>query len=151
MESIMEVILRENVPGLGNAGSKVKAKDGYARNYLFPRNLAVAVTPQNMKALEQEQKIKAQKLERNKKEAEQVKTKIGQLSITISVLTQEDEKLYGSITSLEIHKALQDEGIEIDKNAIALDEPIKSLGVFEIPVKLHPEVIATLKVWIVKK
>jgi large subunit ribosomal protein L9 len=147
----MEVILKENVAGLGAAGSKVKVKDGYARNFLFLRNLAVGVTPHNMKMLEQEQKIKAQKAEHHKKEAEQLKTKICQLSITIPVLVQEKEKLYGSITSLEIHKALQDEGVEIDKTVIALDEPIKALGIYEIPIKLHPEVVATLKVWIVKK
>jgi large subunit ribosomal protein L9 len=147
----MEVILKENVPGLGTAGSKVKVKDGHARNFLFPRNLAVAVTQQNMKTFEQEQKVRAQKMEREKKEAEQVKVKLEQLSLTIPVLTQEKEKLYGSITVLELHKALEDEGIAIDKAVIALAEPIKGLGIYEVPVKLHPEVTATLKVWIVKK
>lgn len=147
----MEVILKENVPGIGTAGSKVKVKDGYARNFLFPRNLAVCVSEQNLKSFEQEQKARALKLEKEKKGAEQLKEKIAQLSLTIPVLTQEKDKLYGSITALEIHKALQDDGVEIDKNAIALAEPIKALGIYEVPVKLHPEVTATLKVWIVKK
>ena len=147
----MEVILKEKVPGIGNAGTKIKVKDGYARNFLFPRNLAVKVTAANMKSLVQEQKVTAQKMEKMKKEAEQLKTKIGALSLTIAVLTQEKEKLYGSITALEIHKALQDEGIEIDKTVIALEEPIKALGIYEVPVNLHPEITATLKVWIVKK
>lgn len=147
----MEVILRENVPGIGTAGSKVKVKDGYARNFLFPRKLAVEVTAQNQAALEQEQKARAQKAEREKKEAEQLKTKIEQLQLTIPVLVQEKEKLYGSIDQQEIHKALQDEGIELDKNSIALAEPIKALGIYEVPAKLHPQVTATLKVWIVKK
>lgn len=147
----MEVILKANVPGLGTAGSRVKVKDGYARNFLFPRNLAVAVTSQNVKILEQEQKLKAQKLDKEKKEAEQLRDRLGQLSLTIPVLTQEKEKLYGSISSLEIAKALEDDGVTIDKNMIDLAEPIKGLGIYEIPVKLHPEVTATLKVWIVKK
>ncbi|MGE5307553.1 MAG: 50S ribosomal protein L9 [Deltaproteobacteria bacterium] len=147
----MEVILKEDVPGLGKAGMKVKVKDGYARNFLLPRNLAVMVTQSNVKVFEQEQKVRAQKMEKQKKEAETLKDKLAQLSLTIPVLTQEKEKLYASIGPLEISKALADEGIEIDKNAIALEEPIKALGIYEVPVKLHPEVTATLKVWIVKK
>jgi large subunit ribosomal protein L9 len=147
----MEVILKENVAGLGNAGAVVKVKDGHARNFLFPRNLAVAVSAQNIKSLEQEKKVRDQKLERQKKEAEQLKGKLEALSLTIPVLIQEKDKLYGSITSLEIHKALEDESINIDKAHIALEEPIKALGIYEVPIKLHPEVTATLKVWIVKK
>lgn len=147
----MEVILKEDVPGLGKAGMKVKVKDGYARNFLLPRNLAVMVTQSNVKVFEQEQKVRAQKMEKQKKEAETLKDKLAQLSLTIPVLTQEKEKLYASIGPLEISKALADEGIEMDKNAIALEEPIKALGIYEVPVKLHPEVTATLKVWIVKK
>jgi large subunit ribosomal protein L9 len=147
----MEVILKVDVPGLGKAGTKVKVKDGYARNYLLPRGLALPVTEQSMKILEQEQKNRAQKLEKEKKEALQLQTKIGALSLTIPVLTQEKEKLYGSITAAELQKALKDEGIEVDENKIALEEPIKALGIYEVPVKLHPEVTATLKVWIVKK
>ena len=146
----MEVILKENVAGLGTIGTVVKVKDGYARNYLFPMNLAVAVSAQNVKSLEQEKKVRDQKLERQKKEAELLKTKLDALSLTIPVLVEKD-KLYGSITSLEIHKALEDESIIIDKTQIALEEPIKALGIYEVPVKLHPEVTATLKVWIVKK
>lgn len=151
----MEVILKENISGLGKAGDVVKVKDGYARNFLFPKNVAVAVTEQNLKSLEQLRKVNAVKMEKEKKACEQMKDKLAQLSLTIPVLTQDKEKekerLYGSITAVEIHKALQDEGIEIDKNAIALEEPIKALGIYEVPVKLHPEVLATLKVWIVKK
>lgn len=147
----MEVILKENVPGIGTAGSKINVKDGYARNFLFPRNLAVRVTEQNLKTFEQEQKSRALKLAKEKKGAEQLKEKLAQLSLTIPVLTQEKDKLYGSIGAVEIHKALQDDGIEIDKNTLELAEPIKALGIYEVPVKLHPEVTATLKVWIVKK
>jgi large subunit ribosomal protein L9 len=147
----MEVILKENVAGLGTIGTVVKVKDGYARNYLFPMNLAVAVSSQNVKALEQAKKVRDQKLERQKKEAEQLKGKLEALSLTIPVLIQEKDKLYGSITPLEVHKALEDEGIIIDKAHIALEEPLKALGIYEVPIKLHPEVTATLKVWIVKK
>lgn len=147
----MEVILKESVPGLGAAGAKVRVKDGYARNYLLPRKLAVEVSAQNVRVLEQEQKINQQRLEREKKGAEQLRDRLNQLSLTIAVLTQEKDKLYGSIGTLEIQNALQDEGIEVDKDKISLEEPIKTVGIFEVPVKLHPEVTATLKVWIVKK
>lgn len=126
-------------------------KDGYARNFLFPRSFALEATPANIKHLEQEQKARSVQSEKAKKSALQMKERIEKLSLTLPVLVQENEKLYGSITSTEIAKALQDEGIEVDKNLIALEEPLKALGIFEVPVKLHPEVTAIIKLWIVKK
>jgi large subunit ribosomal protein L9 len=147
----MEVILNKDVEGVGKAGSVVKVKDGFARNFLFPKQLAVALTESNIKNIEQEKQRKSLKLEKEKKEAEQLKEKLDSISLTIPVLIQEKEKLYGSITSLEIQRALQDEGYDIDKNHIVLEEPIKSLGIYQIPIKLHPEVSAQIKVWVVKK
>jgi len=147
----MEVILNQDVEGVGRGGTIVKVKDGFARNFLLPKRLAVPLTERNIKNLEQEKLKKSLKLEKDKKEAEQLKDKLDSLSLTIPVLIQEKDKLYGSITSLEIQRALKEEGFDIDKNAIILEEPIRSLGIYQIPIKLHPEVSARIKAWVVKK
>jgi large subunit ribosomal protein L9 len=137
---------------VGKAGSVVRVKDGYARNFLLPRRMAMLVTPSNLKIMEHENKLKTQQLEKLKAEAQATLERIQALSLTLPALTKETgEELYGSITSAEIHAALADEGIRIEKSCIGLDEPIKALGIYEVPVKLHPDVSAKLKVWIVKK
>lgn len=147
----MEIILKQDVDKLGKAGMVVKVKDGFARNFLIPNDLAMPSTPANLKKLEQERQRKIYQLEKAKRQAEELKKSLESLSLTIPVLTQEDDKLYGNITTSDIVAALKDEGFTLDKNAIILHEPIKSLGIFEVPLKLHPEVIAKIKVWIVKK
>jgi len=147
----MEVILNQDVDKLGNSGAIVKVKDGFARNFLIPNKLAVPLTPANLKKLQQNGLKKTLQLEKIKKESESIKERIEALSLTIPVLSQEEDKLYGSITSQDIMQALKEEGLDIDKNSIILDEPIKSLGIYEVPIKLHPEIIAKIKVWIVKK
>lgn len=148
---MMEVILNQDIDKIGKAGSVVKVKDGYGRNFLIPNRLAMPVTPGNLKKLEQEKQKKALMLESLKKDAEALKTKLSAVSLTLSSLAKEDEKLFGSISAHDIALALKEEGIEIDKSLIALSEPIKALGIYEVPVNLHPEVIAKLKVWVVKK
>jgi large subunit ribosomal protein L9 len=147
----MEVILKQDVEKLGKAGSVVKVKDGFGRNYLIAKGLAIPVTASNLKQLEQEKQRKEAQQVIRKKEAEAVKEKLAGMSLTIASLTQDDEKLYGSITNQDIAQALKDEGLEIDKNIIMLDEPIKALGIYEVPVELHLEVQTKVKVWIVKK
>jgi large subunit ribosomal protein L9 len=147
----MEVILRQDVDKLGKAGAIIKVKDGYARNFLIPNKLAVPVTPGSMKQLEQEKSKKIVQLEKIKKEAEELKDRLAGLSLTIPSLVQEEEKLYGSITAHDIAEALKDEGLQIDKSAIMLDSPIKALGIYEVGLKLHPEVDAKVRVWVVKK
>jgi len=149
----MEVILKQDVNKVGKAGAVVKVKDGYARNFLLRNNLALPVTENNIKRLESEKQKKISQLEKIKKEALDLKERLSSVSITITALVQEQEKesLYGSVTNQDIAKALKDEGFEIDKNIIMLDEPIKSLGIYEVPVSLHAEVSASVKVWIVKK
>ncbi|MCU0650982.1 MAG: 50S ribosomal protein L9 [Candidatus Omnitrophica bacterium] len=147
----MNVILKKDIEGIGKAGSVVKVKDGYARNFLFPQSLAFESTPGNLQKLEQEQKTRAMQYEKQKKSASELKDRLEKLSVTLPVLVQEKEKLYGSITEAEIAKALKDEGYDIDKAMIVLESGLKALGIFEVPIKLHPEVTATLKVWIVKK
>ena len=147
----MNVILKKDIEGIGKAGTVVKVKDGYARNFLFPRSLALESSAANLNKLEQERKARAVQSEKQRKSALEMKEKIEKLSLTLPVLVQEKEKLYGSITGIEIAKALKEEGLELDKNLIVLEEPLKALGIFEVPIKLHPEVIATVKLWIVKK
>ena len=147
----MEVILNQDVDRIGKAGSIVKVKDGFARNFLLPNGLAVPLNSINLKKIEEDKLRKALKAERNKKEAEELKNKLSALSITIAVLAQDENKIYGSIGPVEIASALKDEGLEIDKSQITLGEPIKNLGIYEVTVKLHSEVSAKLKIWIVKK
>jgi len=147
----MEVILTQDVSGIGKTGAVVKVKDGFARNFLFLKNLAMPVTDGNIKSLEQEKLRRLQKEQKSKKSAEELKSKIEALSLTIAVLTQENDKLYANITAQELQKALSDEGYEIDKKAILLEEPIKALGIYQVLLKFHPEVSGEVKVWIVKK
>jgi large subunit ribosomal protein L9 len=147
----MEVILKQDVDKIGKSGSVVKVKDGFARNFLIARGLAVPVTPSNLKQLQQEKQRKEVQQEKLKKESEAIKEKLASMSLTIAALTQDDQNLYGSITNHDIAQALKEEGLDIDKNVIFLEEPIKALGIYEVPVKLHPEVEAKVKVWIVKK
>ena len=147
----MEVILTKDVQKIGRAGTVVKVKDGFARNLLIPQGLAIVVTPGNLKKLEADKQKIALESEKVKGKANELKARLDGFSLTISVLAQEDENLYGSIVAADICDALKNEGIEVDKDYIVLDNPIKALGIYEIPLKLHPEVESTLKVWIVKK
>lgn len=147
----MEVILNKDVERIGKAGQVIKVKDGFARNFLIPNKLAVPLTSVNLKKLEEEKQKKLQQMEKTRKEADELKQKIEGISLTLPVLTQEEEKLYGSIGAVELASALKDEGVEVNKNVFLLEEPIKSLGIYEVLLKLHPEVTAKLKVWVVKK
>lgn len=147
----MKVILIQTVDRLGKIGDIVTVKDGYARNYLFPKNIAKEATPGNMKTLESLKKKQEAENENKLKEAKTMADKIASLSITIRAKAGEEEKLFGTVTTDMVSKALESEGISIDKKEIILDEPIKKLGVYQIGVKVHPEVKAALRVWVVKE
>jgi large subunit ribosomal protein L9 len=147
----MEVILKQDIVNLGKANAIVKVKDGFARNFLIPNNLVVPLNAANLKKMEAEKQRKSLQSEKVRKEAEALKERLTNFSLTIPVLVQEDERLYGSITASDLAGALKEEGLEIDKNRILLEEPLKSLGIYEVPLKLHPEVSTKIKVWIVKK
>jgi large subunit ribosomal protein L9 len=147
----MEVILTKDVDKIGKSGAVVKVKDGFARNFLMPKGLAIEVTRGNLKQLEQNKQKLSLELEKQKEAASVLKARLDSFSLTISALVQEEEGLYGSITVLDIHNALKEEGIEVEKGCIVLDNPIKALGIYEIPLKLHPQVESKLKVWVVKK
>lgn len=147
----MKVILVQDVNKLGKAGDCVTVKDGFARNYLFPKNIAKEATPGNMKAVETSKKKQAAEDANTLNKARALADKMRSLSITISARCGEEEKLFGAVTAEMISRALQAEGISIDKKDITVDEPIKKLGVYQIAVKIHPEVKAALRVWIVKE
>lgn len=146
----MQIILREDVPSLGKAGDLVKVANGYARNYLIPRKIAVEATPRNLKALEHEKLLIEHKKRREHRESESLKDKIESISCTIGVKVGEDDKLYGSVTSMDIEEGLKREGVELDRKKIELEEPIRTLGVYTVPIKISPEIQAKLKVWVVK-
>ena len=147
----MEVILRENVEGLGKRGDIVRVKDGYARNYLIPRRLAVAVTPGNIKQIELEKKNWALKHQKEIEAAEAVKDIIEKITITVTKKAGENNQLFGSVTAQDIADALAKEKVEIDKKKIELPEPIKELGTFPVKIKIHPEVVVETKVYVVSE
>src|SRR5262249_49918977 len=145
----MEVILREHVDNLGRRGEIVKVADGYARNYLLPRKLALLVTEGNKKQIERErEKLEAKEAE-EKKIAEATAARMGTVELSISRRVGENDVLYGWVTSAEIAESLTGKGFEVDKRKLQLAEPIKKLGEFDVPVKLHREVVATIKVKVV--
>ncbi|MGB2706504.1 MAG: 50S ribosomal protein L9 [Candidatus Omnitrophota bacterium] len=147
----MEVILLESVDKVGREGETVKVKDGYARNYLIPRKLAAPVTPGALKILESKKRKAAKTAEKDKKAAEELAKTIGNLSLTIPAKSGVSDVLFGSVTPDTIFHALQHEGVRIDKKNIDIEEPIRKLGVYKVGVKLHPEVKADLRIWVVKK
>ncbi len=146
----MQVILKENVEKLGSEGDVVAVADGYARNYLIPRKLAIQATEKNRRSLEHEKRLETDLAAKEKKEAEKLAGELSNLSCTIRMQAGENDRLFGSVTSLDIAAALEEQGIEIDRRKIILDEPLKELGVFTVPAKIHPDVIAEIKVWVVK-
>ena len=145
----MEVILRQHVDSLGRRGEVVKVADGYARNYLLPRKLALVVTEGNKKQIERERaKFDAVEAE-EKKVADAVAERVAGLDIQIARKVGETEALYGSVTTSDIADALHAKGFEVDRRKIQLQEPIKKLGDYEVPVRLHRDVVARLKVKVV--
>ena len=145
----MKVILRQDYEALGHIGDVVEVKDGYARNYLLPRNIAYQATGGSLRALEEEKRQYERRLEKEKKSADALGASLSNASVTLKMKVGEEDKLFGSVTSQMIAEQLESQGITIDKRSIELTEPIKTLGVFEVPVKLHPKVTSTLKVWVV--
>lgn len=146
----MNVILKSEIKGLGKAFEVVKVRDGYGRNWLLPQGLALAATTSNLHNLEVEKKRQASRDTQRKVEAQELAKKLSGTSVTLSVRVHEGDKLYGSIDAKDIVDKLAESGVKLDKSVIVLDEPIKALGVFSVPVRLHPDVEAKVKVWVVK-
>ena len=147
----MEVILSQNVEKLGKIGETVKVKDGFARNFLFPQKLAYVATEANLKLIAQQKKKKQEQYENEKQAAQVSAEKLSKVSCTVNVEVNDLEKLYGAVTEAEIIKALDAEDVKIDRKQLVIDKPLDQLGIFEVGVKLHPEVIAKIRVWVTKK
>ena len=147
----MKVVLREEVKGLGVKGDLVEVANGYARNYLLPKKLALRPEGVNLEAMKRSQQHALERKEKEKKDLEALAEKIKKISLTISMKAGEDDKLYGAVTEQHLAEALKREGIELDKKKIALEEPLKLLGVYNVPLKLSPDLSVPLKVWVVKE
>ena len=147
----MKVILRKNFNQLGQVGDLVDVKDGYARNFLVPRQIAYPATAGNLRALEEEKKQIAKKESKNLAVANEFSTELEKVSVTVPVTVGEDDKIFGSVTSKMIGDALQEKGFEIDHRKIEIEEPIKSLGIYSVKIKIHADVTATVKTWVVRE
>jgi large subunit ribosomal protein L9 len=146
----VELILIEDVKDLGRLGDRVRVADGFARNYLLPHKLAAAVSPGVMRRLESRKLEMQKEHEQRLAVAQAMAEKIAKLSVSLTVEAGENDKLYGSVSSVQIAEALTVQGVEIERSAILLDEPIKELGVYTVNVRLHDTVQAALKVWVVR-
>jgi large subunit ribosomal protein L9 len=147
----MEVILREDIDNLGNRGQVVKVAPGYARNFLLPKKLAVAATEANKKIVEQERQSHLRKEAKQKTEAEDLSKMLTGVSVTIAQKAGENDQLFGSVTSKDVGDALAAKNYTIDRRKIQLDEPIKQLGEFKVPVRLHKDVTAEITVHVVRE
>ena len=147
----MEVILSKDVQNLGKMGDVVKVKDGYARNFLIPQKMAYGATPTNLKRIEQQKKQIQLKMEQEKQEAEALAEKLNKVSCTVTVEVNDLDKLYGAVGETDIVKALEVEGFTVDKKDIIVENPIEELGIFEVGIRIHPEVIAKIRLWVTKK
>ncbi len=146
----MEVILREAVEKLGRPGDVVKVSPGYARNYLLPRGVAYEATPGNLKRIAQEKERLEAAENARRTAAQELAAKLEPVSLTFSARVGEEGKLFGSVTSSDIAHQLEAQGIKIEKRMIDLHEPIRALGIYKVPIRLHADVKAEIKVWVIK-
>jgi large subunit ribosomal protein L9 len=147
----MEIILRQAVENLGSPGDVVKVKSGYARNYLLPHGLAYEATPGNLKRIQQERdRLNAAENER-RSAAQTLAERLEQVSLTFSARVGEEGKLFGSVTPADIAQQLEAQGFHIEKRQIDLHEPIKALGVYRVPIRLHADVKPEVRVWVIKQ
>ncbi len=147
----MEVILREDVAHLGKTGDLVTVRDGYARNYLIPRGLAYPATDANKRRIEAERERRAARLATQRAQAESLAERLGAASLTFTARAGEGEKLFGSVTAADIAAKLQELGFEVDKRRVELEEPIRMIGIYKVPVRLDAGVVAEVRVWVVKE
>jgi len=147
----MRVLLREDMDKLGQAGEVVSVRTGYARNYLVPRGIAMVATEKDVAKFEHDKRVVAARAAKLAKELASEAEKLSQVSVSIQAAVGEGDKLYGSVTSRDIVDALKAQGVTIDAKKLQLGEPIKTLGMTEVPLKLGSSVTATIKVWVVKK
>jgi large subunit ribosomal protein L9 len=147
----MKVILKDDVKSLGSMGQIVDVSDGYARNYLVPRGFAVEANVKNMKAMEHAKKVIQEKAKKIKSQAQDLSGKLTNVTLVIKAKAGEEGKLFGSVTSMDIAEQLKNEGVEIDKKKILLEEPIRRTGSYSINIKLHPEVTTPIQIQVVEE
>ena len=147
----MEIILRQAVDNLGHPGDVVEVKAGYARNYLLPRGLAFVATEGNKKRIEQDRSRLEEAENQRRSTAQELAAKLEEVSLTFSARVGEEGKLFGSVTAADIAQQLEAQGLHIEKRLIDLHDPIRALGVYRVPVRLHADVKPEIKVWVIKQ
>ena len=147
----MEVILLEDITGLGKRGAAVRVADGFARNFLLPRKKAIAAVGNSSAVFRDRERARTGREQKQRQAAQSVRDRMAQASLQFSVQVGEEEQLYGSVTAGDIHDALVAQGFDVDRKAVRLEEPLKALGVFEVPVHLFQDIEAPVKVWVVRK
>ncbi len=145
----MKLVLLESIEGLGTVGQEVKVKDGYARNYLIPKGLALLASDSNIKAFKDKIQARVRTEAKSKEHAVKIAEELGSVTLNFAVKTGQEGKLFGSVTSTNIYEALEEKGFEIDKKKIMLAEPIRHIGTHEVSVKLFPDVAAVVKVEVI--
>jgi len=151
MATAIKVVLQEDVDNLGTSGDVVKVRPGYARNFLLPRGLAVPATAANLARVDELKRLAAQRAEKELAAAQEVAAKLQNLSVKLERAVGEENKMYGSVTVRDIEDAYRAAGVEIDRKSVHLDEPLKTLGLHEVPLRLHPRVTVQLKVEVIKQ
>ncbi|MBU1936473.1 50S ribosomal protein L9 [bacterium] len=147
----MQIILRSEMENLGKMGDVVHVKGGYARNFLIPRGLAYAATKSNLARLTEERRILAQRALKEQRIAGDVAAKLNGMTVTATVMVGEEDRMFGSVTSQDIAELLREKGIDVDRRKILLEEPLRALGEFQVPIKLHTDVTATINVEVAKE
>jgi large subunit ribosomal protein L9 len=147
----MKVILKDDVEKLGKCGEVVEVKDGYGRNFLIARKLAIPATKGNLRAIREVTKQKEIRDLKKKRQEERLKIQLEKISCTAEVRVGEEDRVFGSVTAQDVSELLKEKGFEINRHKILLENPIKALGVYTVPVKVSSDVVANLKVWVVKK
>ena len=147
----IEVLLMTDVENVGREGEVVSVADGFARNYLFPKKLAATVNATTKRKLAKSQRDREQTRVQELTGFKELANRISTVSCTITVKTGEGERMYGSVSAVDVVRALHDQGIQVERHAVVLEHPLKELGVFDVPIRLHPEVETTVKVWVVEE
>lgn len=147
----MKIILTENVDQLGDAGEVVEVRDGFARNYLLPRKLALMANKGNQSVYQEVRRQRMAQQSRAKKEASDLAAALEKVSCNVPVAVGDGDRIFGSVTAQQIADLLKEQGFDIDRRIVQLDEPIRALGVYDVPIRLHAEVEAKVKVWVVKE
>ncbi len=147
----MKVILKDDVKNVGNMGQIIDVADGFARNYLVPRGLAVEANTKNIKSLEHEKRIIQEKAKKIKNQAQELSDKLSSMTLVIKAKAGEEGKLFGSVTTMDIAEQLKNEGIEVDKKKVVLDEPIKRIGSYPVQIKLHADVATQINIQVIEE